>query len=226
MTRRFVDLYLDRQVPGFPCYSSPKFSNTITAAAGGDENVNRNWQHPLHTFRLPNAIREHATYEAVHDHWLIMGGDEATWPFRDPLDFASCPLTEANVEPDFTGSDQVLGVGDGLTRTFQLAKTYSRGGYDYTRPIYLPVLASLLILVNGVAYDSLSAPGGPYTLAITRPGGAVTFTPALGNGVTATWGGLFDVITRFEASDSFDGIVQSYLVSGFGDLTLQEVRNC
>lgn len=226
MTRRFVDVYLDEQVPGFPCYSSPRFSNTITASAGGGESVNRNWLHPLHNFRLPNAIREHATYEALHDHWMITGGREAVWPFRDPLDFASCALGMANVEPDFTGLDQVLGVGDGLTRTFQLSKTYSREGYTYTRPIYLPVLASLLILVDGVAYDDPAAPGGPYTLAVTRPGGAVTFTPALANTRTATWGGLFDVITRFERDDSFDGIVQSFLVSGFADLTLVEVRNC
>lgn len=220
----FLDLYLDEQIPGFPCFSSPRFSTTVTANAAGVESRNRNWLHPLHSFRLPEAIREHAQFEAIHDHWLLMGGREATFPFRDPLDFASCPLTTANVVPDFDGEDQPLMVGDGLTRTAQLTKTYSRGGFTYDRPIYLPVLDSLVVLVDGVL--PADATGGPYVLDVSRPGGLATFTPALTAGRVATWGGLFDVEVRFEGDDSFDGIVQSYRVSGFSDLTFLETRRC
>lgn len=227
MTRAFMDLYLDAQIPGFPCNSSPRFNNTITTSASGGESVNRNWLHPLHTFTLPNAIREHPQFEAIHDHWLLSGGREFVWPFRDPLDFASCPLVLPNVIPDFDGEDQALGVGDGLQRDFQLQKVYSRGGYTYTRPIELPVVSALVILVNGVLPgDAGGGIGGPYTYTVSRPGGVVTFTPALASNVVATWGGLFDVLVRFERDDSFDGIVQSYRVSGFSDLTFQEVRNC
>lgn len=227
MARAFMDLYLDEQIPGFPCNSSPRFSNTITTSAAGGESVNRNWLHPLHTFTLPNAIREHVQFEAIHDHWLLSGAREKVWPFRDPLDFASCPLTLPNVVPDFDGEDQFLGQGDGFTRRFDLQKVYERGGFTYTRPITLPVVDSLVILVNGVLpADVDGGHGGPYTFDVTRPGGVVTFTPALAANAAATWGGLFDVIVRFERDDSFDGIVQSYQVSGFSDLTFQEVRNC
>jgi uncharacterized protein (TIGR02217 family) len=217
----FIDLYLDAQIPGWPCYSSPRFSTTITATSGGAEKRNRNWAHPLHTFRLPEAIREQETYEALHDHWLIVGGRESTFPFRDPLDFATVPLAFPNVIPDFTATDQILGSGDGLTRVFQLSKEYTRGGFTYQRPIYLPVLDSLALLVNGFT----PAHWG-YTYEISRPGGEVTFTPALAIGHTATWGGLFDVEVRFERDDSLDGIVQNFQVAGFADLTLSETRRC
>ncbi len=227
MTRRFIDLYLDSQIPGWPCRSSPRFSTTVTQVASGDESANRNWNNPLHTFTLPEAIREHAQFEAIHDHWMIAAGREATWPFRDPLDFASCALDLPNVAPDFDGLDQVLGVGDNTTRTFQLQKTYSRGGYDYTRPIYLPILDSLVVLVDGILPSAVGViDGGPYTYTVSRPGGEVTFTPALDAGLVATWGGLFDVIVRFQRDDSFDGIVQNYQVSGFSDLAFDEVRSC
>jgi uncharacterized protein (TIGR02217 family) len=53
------------------------------------------------------------------------------------------------VIPDFTGDDQILGAGDGLTRVFQLSKNTPAAGSPIARPIYLPVLDSLLLLVNG-----------------------------------------------------------------------------
>lgn len=224
----FIDLYFDDLVPGFPCDSSPRFSTQITQVASGAERRNRQWAHPLRRFILPEAIREQETYEAVHDHWLLVGGPECTFPFRDPLDFATVPLVYPNIEPDWDGEDQAFGTGDGFERTFQLTKTYQRGAYSYTRPIYLPVVGSYVILMNGLdpATPDPALPGGPYTYVVSRPGGVVTFTPAPEAGIDLTWGGLFDVEVRFEADDSFAGIVQSYRIAGFADINLIETRSC
>jgi uncharacterized protein (TIGR02217 family) len=224
----FIDLYLDDLIAGFPCYSSPRFSTTIQAAASGAEHRNRNWAHPLRRFKLPEAIREHPQYEAIQDHWLVMGGPEASFPFRDPLDFASVPLVLPNVPPAISLTDQSFGTGDGSAFAFPLTKTYSRGGATYTRPVYLPVVDEVLIGMNGLAPSAVSgALDGPYTvLDISRPGGIVTFDKPVHAGIALTWGGYFDCRVRFEADDSFDGIVQSYQVSGFADLTFLELRPC
>lgn len=237
MTTDFLDVYLDDLIPGFPCNSSPRFSTTIVSAGSGAENRNRNWLHPLHRYQLPNAIREQGTFEAIHAHWLVCGGPELTFPFRDPLDFASIDLDLPNVPPDITGSDQLIGVGDGFNRFFQLQKTYSRpinggGEATYTRPIYLPILDTVSLLMGpylGVFYPPGSVPspaGGPYTYEISRPGGVVTFGTAVQAGLEVTSGFLFDTQVRFEADDSFDGIVQSYQVSGFANLVFVETRPC
>jgi uncharacterized protein (TIGR02217 family) len=224
---RFIDLYLDEQIPGWPCYSVPRFSTTITANATGGEKPNQNWAHPLHEFRLPKSIRYHAQIEALHDHWLIVRARKHTFPFRDPLDFASRHLELPNVIPAYEGDDQALMVGDGATRDAQLYKTYERGGFTYTRPIYFPVTDSIVVLINGMLPEDVPGiSGGPYTWTITRPGGVVRFTPAPANGLVCTWGGLFDVECRFERDDTYGGIIENFQVSGFSDLTLIETRRC
>lgn len=217
----FIDLYMDGRIPGWPCYGGPAFNTKITQTASGDEKRNRNWLHPLRTFKLPAAVRTFDAVLAIQDHWLIAGGPEQGFPFRDPLDFASIPLECPNEVPAWTAADQVLGVGDGFEHDFQASKVYEREGFTYTRPIYLPVAGAFGVLVNGVDPDSLG-----YTVTVSRPGGVVSFTPALTLGHTATWGGLFDVYVRFLDDNAFEAIMQSYQVAGFADLALRELRSC
>lgn len=222
----FRDIYLDELIVGFPCYSSPRFSTSLAASFSGAETRNRNWMHPLRRFRLPEAVRYHAQYEALQAHWLVMGGPECSWPFTDPLDFASVPLEYPDVVPEYTALDQVIGVGNGVRTTFQLQKRYELQGEAYVRPIYLPQDESVIVAMNGVDPGTGALPGGPYTWTVSRPGGVITITPAPTAGIVVTAGFLFDVAVRFEADDSFDGIVQSYQVSGFSDLDLIELRPC
>lgn len=220
---RFLDIYAPAAMPGFPCFSSPRFSTLLTSVDSGAESANRRWRHPLYKFTLPEAVRQHDVYEALRDHWLIMGGPAQTWPFKDPLDFASVALEKANKTPAVSATDQALGSGNGAATQFQLVKTYSRGGQTYTRKIHLPVVASVVVAVDGGDPAALSPPLG---WTVSRPGGVVTFDAAVPNGLAVTAGFRFDVEVRFENDEAFDGIVQSYQVSGFADLTLIEVRPC
>jgi uncharacterized protein (TIGR02217 family) len=221
----FIDAYLPSAIPGYPCVSSPRTSTSIVANAGGAEQRNKNWSSPLRQFVLPEAIaRAWPVIEALKRHWLIMDGPFSTFPWRDPLDFASIDLLVANeaetsVVARVSMLDQPLGTGDGFTRTFNLAKVYSLGGHNHVRPITLPVVDTLLVadagaLVSAADYD------------LSRPGGAVTFDVAPGLGHALTWGGLFDVEVRYEADDTFAGILRAYQAGGASDLNLFEVRPC
>ena len=220
---RFRDVYLSDCVPGYPCLSSPRFSTRLPAVDSGAEGVNQRWEHPLHAYRLPEAVREHSTFEAIHDHWLIMRGPAYTFPFRDPLDFASVALPAPNQAPTVTGLDQVIGTGDGAAEVFQLRKTYTRGGFTYTRDIFHPVVASVIVTVDGADPATFSP---PMTYTVSRTTGQVTLSYAPAPGRVIRAGFLFDVEVRFEADDSFDGIVRTYGISGFADLALLEVRPC
>lgn len=220
---RFVDVYLPDCVPGYPCLSSPRWSTELVRVDSGAEQVNQRWSHPLYRFTLPEAVRDQDIYEAVRDTWLAMRGPVKTWPWKDPLDFASRALVKPNQEPPITMMDQVLGTGDGLQTEFQLVKAYTRGGETYTRNIHLPVVSSVLLSQNGVAITDTSSPS-PYT--ISRPGGVVTFLTPPAVGVVVRAGFLYDVEVRFESDDSFDGIVQTFGLGGFADLTFVEVRRC
>ena len=218
---RFVDEYLDNQVPGYPCVSSPRWSTEIVQVDSGRESVNQRWAHPLMKFTLPEAVRDMSIFNAVRDHWLVMRGPVYTWPWRDPLDFASVSLAIPNEVPVITGTDQVIGTGDGVTTSFQLTKTYAVGTQTYSRKITLPILDTVIVTIDNVVIDE-----SEYT--VSRPGGVITFdstsTPAVGEVVRA--GFLFDVEVRFEDDLSFDGIVQAFGLGGFADITLIETRSC
>ncbi len=220
---RFIDEYSPSAMPGYPCHSSPRWSTGIVQVDSGAEQVNQRWVHPLHRFVLPNAVRNHAVFEGVKDHWMAMRGPAYTWPFRDPLDFASKALSAANSAPTVTRTDQSIGTGDGVTTTFQLTKAYTRGPQTYSRNIHLPRTSSVLVGIDGADPTTLSP---AITWSVSRPGGVITFNTAPANGTAITAGFLFDVEVRFADDNAFDGIVQSFEVSGFADIELVEVRYC
>lgn len=220
---RFVDEYISDCVPGYPCLSSPRWSTSITMVDSGAEQVNQRWEHPLHRYNLPEAVREQDVFEGIRDHWLVMRGPVHTWPFRDPLDFASVALNAPNTVPVVTGLDQIIGTGDGAATVFQLKKTYTRGVQTYTRFIYHPIVSSVIVTVAGVNPLTFSP---PMTHTVNRLTGEITFSYAPAPGQIVRAGYLFDVEVRFESDDAFDGIVRTYGLGGFADITLVEVRPC
>lgn len=220
---RFVDEYISNKIRGWPCEVLPRFSTIITASDSGAEQANRRWRHPLYSYQLPEAIRSHADFELLKDHWLVMGGPAQTWPWKDPLDFASRPLIAPNRSSDVEGSDQLLATGDGVQSQFQLVKTYTVGSQIYVRDIVLPIVDSVVVLVDGVAPADLDI---PLAWTVSRPGGVVQFDGPVPLAAPVTAGYRFDVEVRFEADDSFEGIAKAYAASGVSDLRLIGVRSC
>lgn len=218
---RFKDAYLHECVPGYPVYCSPRWSTKIAMVDSGSEQIAQQWEHPLNRYVLPEAVRDMTIFQSVRDHWLVMRGPAFTWPFRDPLDFASRPLDRPNEQPVVTDEDQIIGTGDGVTNKYQLIKTYTVGGESYTRTIYLPVVSSVVVKLH---YNELDPPPPGWT--VDRETGIITFDFAPVGGRLITAGFLFDVPVRFENDQSFDGITSSFSLGGFSDVTLLEVRPC
>lgn len=217
---RFVDKYLGSRIQGWPVEIAPMTSTQISRVDSGAEQANQRWADPLREISLPSGVRDHATFETLKAHWLVMAGPARTWPFRDATDFASVELDIPNVEPTISHTDQPLGTGDGVTTRFQLVKRYDLGSpaTPYDRIIRFPVAASVLIGVNGV-----NTPAG-WTVA--REGGWVDFAVAPTNGAVLTAGFLFDIQVRFESDDTFRSVFRTYGVSGFADIPLREVLFC
>lgn len=149
-----------------------------------------------------------------------MRGPRHTWPWRNPLDFTSCPLAVPNdLNPPIEGYDQRIGTGDGSTTEFQLLKTYARDDRMYQRRILLPVVDSVIVWVAGQIVD-------PTDYVVSRPGGVITFDTAPGFGQVIRAGYRFDFEVRFEADDTFEGIVRSWAASGYATINLLEAREC
>lgn len=224
----FIDHYPPASIMKFGFVSLPRFSTSITAVASGAERRNRNWAHPLHTFSAPEAVECHEHLAALHNMWMTTAGPLHSFAFRDPLDFASRDLLAPGVAPPIGPTDQVLGIGDGQRREFQLVRRYSFGGQHYDRAIAHPIVASVVVAINALPpeTDSPALPGGPYFWTVDRETGGVTFDKPIRDGQVVTAGFLFDVEARFESDDSYEGIVRSFRVSGHADLVFVEVRPC
>jgi uncharacterized protein (TIGR02217 family) len=149
-----------------------------------------------------------------------------SFPFRDPLDFASRALTRPNQIPAITFSDQVLGTGDGIAVTFQLQKTYTRGAETYTRKVVHPVVSTVIVSIDNTDPTTWTPPQVPITWTVDRLTGIVTFSAPPAPGQVVRAGYLYDVEVRFESDESFDGLLRDYGVSGFADLVLVEIRPC
>lgn len=217
----FLDIYMPTNVPGYPCVSAPRTRTTIQVNASGKERRNQEWEHPLHTFIMPEGIRDWATVQSLGKMWKITAGPFNSFAWRDPLDFSSGDLVVPNpaTDPVPTMTDQTLGTGDGFTDSFQLVKRYSYGGNNYDREIHLPVLSTVVVAVDGVLVADTD-----YT--VSRPGGVITFDTPPPNNDVVTAGFLFDNEVRFESDDAFEGILKTWQAGGFADLTLVEVRPC
>jgi uncharacterized protein (TIGR02217 family) len=214
---RFVDEYLPSCVIGYPVYASPRFSTDIATVDSGREDANQRWENALSRYSIPEAVRDMTTFNAVRTHWLVMRGPAKLWPFRDPFDFASVDLDEPNIEPIISALDQPLGTGDGVTSEFQIVKNYVAGSETYSREIYLPIVSSVLVAIDGATTTAFS---------VDRVSGVITFDSPPDPGDELTCGFLFDVSVRFESDDSFDAICQSFGLGGFADMTLLESRIC
>ena len=108
------DIYPPVGLKGYPTSGAARWSTTLNAASSGIESRNQNWRHPLHRYTLAEAVRDHATFSAAQRHWMAMRGPFYSFPFRDPLDFASRELPAANFAPD-------IGAGCGASQSPQIA---------------------------------------------------------------------------------------------------------
>lgn len=215
---RFKDVYLDRRIPSYPIIASPRWNTDLITMSGGGEAANQNWHQPFYQFILPEAVRSMEIYDTVMAHWMVMCGPAYTFPFRNPLDFASQSLTAPSLVPNILPTDQVIGTGDGLRLNFQITKKYQRGSHTHYREIYLPVVNTVRVAIGGI--EQLSG------WSVNRGTGIITFSVPPVDGAAVTCGYLYDENVRFESDDSFDAIARSYGIAGYSDLTFVQVPIC
>lgn len=215
---RFRDIYLDKRIPSYPIIASPRWNTDLITLASGAETANQNWSQPFYNFTIPEAIRSMEIYETVIAHWMVVAGPAYTFPFRNPMDFASVALNIPAQVPNISPNDQVIGTGDGLKMNFQIIKKYQRGGFTHYREIYLPVVNTVRVAFNGVEQFS--------GFSVNRTTGIITFTVPPSTGTAITCGYLYDENVRFESDDSFDAISRNYGIAGYSDLTFIQVPLC
>lgn len=167
----------------------PERRTDIVSFGSGREARNARWAQSRRRFDAGYGVKTLEALQAVVAFFEERRGRLYGFRWRDRLD--SCSAATGNVVSPL---DQVIGIGDGTTSTFQLIKTYGGAFAPYARTIGKPVNGSVRVAVA----ENEVAGGSAFTCDVTT--GVVTFlpehTPPLGAAVTA--GFKFDVPVRFD----------------------------
>ena len=150
--------------------------------ASGYERRSSQWTDARLRYDVGPGIRSDAELGTLIAFFRARRGAARGFRLADPFDFSSNEMTGTP-----TMLDQLLGVGDGLTASFRLVKSYGEPTDPQLRPITRPRVGTVLVSIDGAATaDFTLEDGGTIVLATA---------PAAGAAVRA--GFLFDVPVRF-----------------------------
>jgi len=173
---------------------APEVSTAIVTSAGGREARNADWAEARTSYDVGPGVRSEADIAALLGFFRARMGPARGFRLRDPF--------------DFSGEDEVIGVGDGEASVFALVKTYGA----VTRRITRPVSGSVRLFADGVE-----------TVAFALSGGVVTLDAAPDEGVEVTASFLFDVPVRF-AEDRLSVSGATFLAGAAVSVPLVEIR--
>ncbi|PCD75867.1 DUF2460 domain-containing protein [Pseudothioclava arenosa] len=196
----------------FGSVGGPERRTEIVTLANGFEERNSPWAHSRRRYDAGVGLRSLDDVADLIAFFEARGGQLHGFRWKDWADYKSCAPSGA---PHY--EDQFIGIGDGVTRSFQLAKTYVSGGVEYTRPIKKPVLGTVRVGVQGDHQAEAVA------WEIDLGTGVVTFHDAPAEGTRITAGFEFDVPVRFD-TDGIQVSVASFQAGDLPQVPVLEVR--
>lgn len=204
----------------------PGYDSNILRAQNGQIVVVRRQAAPIHEYQVSFDTRALSVISSAKAFLLAMEGAAYSFRFQDLWDFNSSVAgytikdgSGAVVQGTSpTNLDQVIGIGDGSTTTFQLVKRYATTSKGYNRPIRLPISGTVTVALNGVNQAS------GWTVNLTT--GVITFTTPPGVAVVITAGFEFDVMVMCTArTDRQTAIEGDDITVGTISFSLEEVPN-
>lgn len=177
----------------------------IVTLGSGYERRSTPWAQGRRWYLVGANLRALEDMAALTEFFEARRGRLFGFRFRDFADFKSSGPGGAAA-----ATDQAIGVGDGETRTFALAKAYG----EVSRAITKPVEGSVSVAVGGVATTAFE---------VDWATGAVTLVVPPGVGAAVTAGFVFDVPVRFD-TDRIEVTLESFGAGRMAAVPLIEVR--
>ena len=186
-----------------------EFSTNVVTMLSGQESRNTDWADARLAYDVAPGVRSEAELATLIAFFRARRGPAIAFRFADPFDDSSRGATDAA-----GATDQVIGVGDGVTTSFALTKTYGAGTSAQVRRITRPRVGSVSVGVNGVAANN-------WALGVM---GRINFETAPANGAQITAGFRFDVPVRF-AEDRLNASRATFAAGSFASVPLIEVKD-
>ncbi len=196
----------------FGSVGGPERRTEVVTLANGFEERNSPWADSRRRYDAGVAMRSLDDIETLIAFFEARRGQMFGFRWKDWSDYKSC---RASAAPAF--DDQVIGVGDGATKVFQLVKVYRSGAHEYVRPIRKPVAGTVRV---GVEQDELHE-GVDYEVDVSTGLVSLAVAPAEGQQVVA--GFEFDVPVRFD-TDRIQTSVASFQAGEVPSVPVVEVR--
>ena len=188
----------------------PERRTQIVELASGDEERNASWANSRRRYDVSYGIRRADDLAAVVAFFEARNGRLFGFRFKDWADHRSCLPSRAPA-----ATDQQIGIGNGVTTGFQLAKRYASDGQSWTRTITKPVAGTVQVALNDVAQGS-GWSGDHKT-------GLISFESPPATGIVITAGFEFDVPVRFD-SDALDVTLDIERLGSITTIPLLEIR--
>ena len=189
----------------------PERRTEIVTTASGHEERNTRWADSKRRYNAGFGVKSLNDIHEVVAFFEERRGRLHAFRWKDHADFKSCAPQDA-----IAATDQVIGIGDGATATFQLVKRYGSGLRDHVRVISKPVAGSVVIAVNGTTTTNFTLDAA--TGLITFSGGSIP-----GTGAEVTAGFAFDVPVRFD-TDQLSINLQNFAAGDIPEIPVVEVR--
>ena len=180
----------------------PEYSTDIVITHGGYEQRNINWSQARARYNVAHGVKTKAQLDTLVAFFRARKGRADGFRFKDWTDYQT------------TG--QVIGTGDGATRTFQLVKSYISGSATEQRIITKPVAGTIKMYFNGTLQST-----SLYAADTTT--GQITFTTAPATSVSISADFEFDVPVRFD-TDRLAATLDAYGSHSWHDIPIVELR--
>ena len=179
----------------------PEYLTSVVSMASGYEQRNANWSAARGKWNVASGLKHQAQLNTLIAFFRARKGKAYGFRFKDWTDYK------------VTG--QALGAGDGMTKTFQLVKSYISGAGSETRTITKPVLGTFVPYLGGVKQTS--------GWSVNTATGLLSFVLAPAQGVAVTADFEFDVPVRFD-TDSMAVSIEQFDLHQWSDIPVIEIR--
>ena len=208
MTANFHEVSFPLAI-AFHSTGGPARRTEIVTLGSGHEERNAVWAGSRRRYDVGSGIRTLDDLSAVIAFFEARRGRLYGFRFQDFADGKSCAPTG-----NPAATDQPLGLGDGVTRVFQLRKAYGDVAASYARDIVKPVAGSVLVAANGVGLND--------GFTVDAATGLVTFDIAPAADAVLTAGFRFDTPVRFD-TDQLSVNLASFAAGEAASIPLVEI---
>ncbi|MBS1303586.1 DUF2460 domain-containing protein [Loktanella sp. SALINAS62] len=196
----------------FGAIGGPERRTEIVTLANGFEERSTPWKHSRRRYDAGLGLRSLDDLQRMIAFFEAREGQLHAFRWKDWGDFKSC-LPSAQVSP----LDQLIAMGDDVTREIALTKTYASGAQSYARPIAKPVAGTVRVAVGG---DEIQE-GVDFDVDLMT--GVIIFRDTPDTGAEVRAGYEFDVPVRFD-TDRIETAVSSFRAGQVPSVPVIEVR--